>query len=136
MTRLEMLESIKPKLMLKTLLKPEQIEIVSKDVQTFYRHNHKLPMGVLNAILFLSIMTTGDKLFNVVYLRKVAETFKDEGAITTAQAINKLDTDLASAKQRIKNQPQKVSEPDWLPGIINGFSDMGDNKEKKNETNS
>jgi len=121
MTKLEMFETIKSSTILETLLEQNQIELVSKDVRVFFKRRHNLPMGVLNAILFLTIITTGDNLFNEAYLRKVTETFKAEGAITTALAIQKLERDQENTKQRIRKQTQKVSEPDWMPGVIASF---------------
>lgn len=121
MIKLKMLNQIKPDLILEILLNPDQIATVQKDVKIFYTHKHNLPHGVLNAILLLSIITTGDNLFNQAYLRKVAETFKAEGITTVSLAVMKLEKDYEQAMQRNRKSTMKVSEPDWMPEILESF---------------
>jgi len=118
MKRIHMLNRIHPDLILATLLKPEQIVVVQKDVKIFLKEQHNLPQGVLNAIIIKAVITTGEKLFNQVYLRMVTETFKAEGITTTSLAVNKLEKEFSQAKQRKKRssqvETQKVSEPSFM----------------------
>lgn len=128
MTRHEMFERVTPDTMIKSLLREDQIKIVERDVEAFLKEDHKLPSAVLNVILFLAIITTKEKLFNVVYLRKVTETFKKEGAITVAVALKKIEKDFENSKQRARN------EPDWMNDrYMKKLTDMGENKGEKNE---
>ena len=118
MKRIHMLNRIQPDLILATLLRPDQIVIVQNDVKLFFQEQHNLPPGVLNAILIKAIIGTGEKLFNLVYLRMVTETFKAEGITTASLAVNKLEKDFSQAKQRkrksSKVETQKVSEPSFM----------------------
>jgi len=118
MKRIHMLNRIQPDLILATLLRPDQIVIVQNDVKLFFKEQHNLPPGVLNAILIKAIIGTGEKLFNLVYLRMVTETFKAEGITATSLAVNKLEKDFSQAKQRKRKssqvETQKVSEPSFM----------------------
>jgi len=120
MKRIKMLNLIKPDLILQTLLRPEQIAVVQNDVKLFYMEEHNLPLSVLNSILIKSIIGTGEKLFNLVYLRMVTETFKAEKITTASLAVNKLEKDFSQAKQRKRKssqvETQKVSEPSFMTG--------------------
>ncbi len=91
MIKAEMLEQIDHETILKLMLPSDVINQVKQDVKVFYSYRHKVSKGVLNAILVRTIKVTGENLFNVAYLRKVAETFKAEGIKTTVSAIEYIE---------------------------------------------
>lgn len=122
MIKANMLEQIDHETILKMMLPSDSILQVKKDVETFYNYRHKLSKGVLNAILVRTIKVTGEKLFNVAYLRKVAETFKAEGIKTTVSAIEYIERE--HDKERKLIRAQRVGEPNWMDDYIGDLAKM------------
>ncbi|MFH2117654.1 MAG: hypothetical protein ABII85_06335 [Bacillota bacterium] len=114
MIKSQMLKEIDHQTILKMMLPPDAINQVKQDVETFMNGKHKLSMGVLNAILVRSIMVTGDKLFNGVYLRRVAETFIAEKIKTTQSAIEYIEREHDQSRKLEKKQRASAGEPDWM----------------------
>ena len=118
MIKAEMLEQIDHETILKLMLPPDAISQVKNDVATFYSYRHKVPKGVLNVILVRTIKVTGQNLFNVAYLRKVAETFKAEGVKTTVSAIEYIECEHDKERKLQRTQRTSAGEPDWMDGYM------------------
>ncbi len=118
MTKAQMLNQIDYQTILKMMLPPDAINQVKHDVEVFMNGKHKLPVGVLNAILVRTIQSTGDKLFNGAYLRKVAETFKDEKIRTVNTAIEHIERNHDYSRSLDKKQRASVGEPTWMDNYI------------------
>ena len=124
MIKAEMLNQIDHETILKMMLPSEAYNQVKKDVDTFFSYRHKLPKGVLNAILVRAIKVTGNNLFNVAYLRKVAETFKAEGIKSTVSAIEYVETEHDKERKLLKTQRSNTGEPDWMNDYIKDLAAM------------
>jgi len=124
MIKAKMLNQIDHETILRMMLPSEAYNQVKKDVDTFYSYRHKLPKGVLNAILVRAIKVTGNKLFNVAYLRKVAETFKAEGIKTTVSAIEYIEIEHDKERKLQRMQNTSTAEPDWMNDYIKDLALM------------
>lgn len=118
MIKAQMLKEIDYQTILKLMLPPDAIHQVEHDVETFFNRKHKVSKGVLNAILVRSIMATGDKLFNEVYLRKVAETFQAEKIKTVVSAIEYIERIHDQEKALQNKQRVSAGEPIWMDDYI------------------
>lgn len=121
MTKYQMLCQIDYQTILTSMLGEERAEQVRAEVDRFFKRRHGLPVAVLNAILIKTIVYTGDSLFNEVYLRRVAETFKAEGIKTAATALEHIENAFEDTQKFTKN---RVSEPDWVEGYIQDLAHM------------
>jgi replication initiation and membrane attachment protein DnaB len=124
MTKAQMLNQIDYQTILKMMLPPDAIKKVQHDVDVFMNGKHKLPVGVLNAILVRTIQSTGDKLFNGAYLRKVTETFKAEKIRTVNTAIEHIERNHDHARALDKKQRTSVGEPDWMDSYIKDLATL------------
>jgi hypothetical protein len=122
MTKFDALEYIKPDEILSVMLLPEQQYILKSTTEEFYRYKYDVPTSVYNAVLTFGIMKAqeNDKLPNIVYLRKVMETFEHLGITNTAAAIKFLED-----HKSFKNKTSKpVAEPEWMDSYAQKLKEM------------
>ena len=112
MKKADMLSQIDYNTILNIMLPDDAVQLVIKDVETFYKRKHGLSRSVLNAILVRTIYATGTNLFNEAYLRKVAETFKAEGIKSAHTAIEHIERN-HDYLRKLKRSGTSV-EPGWL----------------------
>ncbi|MCD4826533.1 MAG: hypothetical protein K8Q99_02065 [Acholeplasmataceae bacterium] len=122
MKRFEMFKHITVKQMLETLLTKEQIEQITPDITEFMNHDHKLPIEVLNVIVTKSLIMTLNKgnLPNAAYMRKVTESFRNQGATNLASAISKMDRDKEFALKQIRT----MKPIEWLDDYTKQLEQM------------
>jgi hypothetical protein len=105
------------------LTENEQEQIKSDYIQ-FMNHKINIPLNVKKLILIKAIMITKNKgnLPNAAYMRKVAESFIDEKAITLTKALEKMDRDKEFAMKQMRN-----NEPSWMDSYVDGLRAMEGN---------
>ncbi len=121
MTRAEMIRDSNYQTILESMLPGQAVAQVIIDVGTFYKRKHNLSNSVLNSILILTILTTGQKLFNEAYLRKVAESFKIRKIKTEYEALAYIDQ-VREYKKKITKSERK--EPEWVNDYVENLGLM------------
>ncbi len=66
------------------------INIISK----FQKRQHHVPIGVINVVIAYCLLFLDGEVPNESYLRRTMETWKAEGIVSTAVAIQKMDDSL------------------------------------------
>lgn len=98
-------------------MKPENIDLVANDVAKFYdRFGGRYDKGILNAVLIRSIKTTrnnDNNYFNLPYLTKVLETFK-EHRVDNASAAFKHLTKLTAQEKHFSKKKKSAPVPEWM----------------------
>lgn len=121
MTRLEIIKQIRCDQILKVMLTEDEQEKIKSDYIQFMNHKINIPLNVKKLILIKAIMITKNKgnLPNAAYIRKVAESFIDEKAITLTKALEKMDRDKEFAMKQMRN-----NEPSWMDSYVDGLRAM------------
>jgi hypothetical protein len=124
MTRLEIIKQIRCDQILKVMLTENEQEQIKSDYIQFMNHKINIPLNVKKLILIKAIMITKNKgnLPNAAYMRKVAESFIDEKAITLTKALEKMDRDKEFAMKQMRN-----NEPSWMDSYVDGLRAMEGN---------
>ena len=124
MKKAQMISQIDFRVILDQMLPAEAVKQVLPEVESFLKSRHRLPQGVLNAVIIRTIMITKDKLFNAAYLRMVTETFKAEGIKTVHSAIEYLERSHDHTRALKRKEHHTAYEPEWLPGFIEDIKKM------------
>lgn len=99
-------------------MKPENIDLVANDVAKFYdRFGGRFDKGILNAVLIRCIKTTSNNdnnYFNLPYLTKVLETFKEHRATENTSAAYKHLCKLATQEKYFNKKKRSAPVPEWM----------------------
>ncbi len=116
MTKYETLEYARPNEIIQAMLVPEEQCLMKNIVDEFYRYKYDVPSSVYNGALIFAIMKSREnlRLPNIVYLRKVMETFQAAGIISTAAVIKFFEDKKAFDNKRIKSP----AEPEWMDDYV------------------
>jgi hypothetical protein len=125
MTKYDALEYIRPNEILQVMLLPEKQFQMNSIAEEFYRYKYDVPTSVYNAVLTFGIMKAQEnqKLPNIVYLRKVMETFENLGITTTAAALKFLE----DHKSIMNKKHRAIAEPEYMDDVMKRWA----NEEKE-----
>jgi len=113
MTKYNTLEYITPQEILEVMLFPQEQVIMLETVKQFYRHSYDVGTSIYNGALIFGIIKSkeNNRLPNIVYLRKVMETFENMQIKTTAAIIKFLEDYKSYQNKQIK---RAIAEPEYM----------------------
>lgn len=122
MTKYNTLEYITPQEILEVMLTPQEQVIMFETVKQFYRHQYDVPASIYNGALLFAIIKSkqNNRLPNIVYLRKVMETFDSMGIKTTAALIKFLE----DYKSYQNKQNKAIAEPEYMDDFVASIAAM------------
>lgn len=122
MTKYNTLEYITPQEILEVMLTPQEQVFMLETVKQFYRHHYDVPSSIYNGALLFAIIKSkqNNRLPNIVYLRKVMETFDSMGIKTTAALIKFLE----DYKSYQNKQNKAIAEPEYMDDFVASIAAM------------
>ena len=77
-------------------------------IRKFQQRQHHVPMGVINVVIAYCLLFLDGDVPNESYLRQTMETWKAEGIMSTAVAIQKMDDSLKLIDHMVQYEDKKV----------------------------
>lgn len=127
MTRAEMLKVLDPSDIIEMMVPSNQLAAVESYVNEFTKYNHGFTNDVQNALIIFSLLKAEHYLNFIVYLRRVAETFKSAKIDTGAKALEfiKINRDIRKRNGTYTQSKHIGNEPDWLDKYLLEIEQMG-----------
>jgi replication initiation and membrane attachment protein DnaB len=93
---------------------------MEQTVEQFYRYKYDVPTSVYNGVLTFGIMKSkeNDRLPNIVYLRKVMETFVNTGIKTTGAVVKFFEDYKSFQNQKAKKKHVANAEPEYMDDVM------------------
>lgn len=119
MKKYEVLKYCKYDEIIEVMIMPHEKQMMLDVAKHFFNHKYDVPSSVMNAALIFGIIKAkeSNNLPNIVYLRKIMETFEASGINTTSAAIKFLED-----HKSFKNKA--LAEPDWMDAYVEKIAEM------------